>query len=129
MSHLLKPKPNLLLIDDDEDVLDACRQLFNLSGYQVRATNSPQKALEALSRDWDGVVISDIYMPAMHGLDLLAAVHHIDPQIPVIMITGHADIPLAVKAVKQGAADFIEKPLDPPTFLALVKKEIGRAHV
>lgn len=48
MSHLLKPKPNLLLIDDDEDVLDACRQLFNLSGYQVRATNSPQKALEAL---------------------------------------------------------------------------------
>ncbi|MBT1446559.1 sigma-54 dependent transcriptional regulator [Shewanella sp. JM162201] len=128
MHSPLKIKPDLLLIDDDEDVLDACRQLFSLSGYMVRATSSPQKALEILSREWDGVVISDIYMPAMNGLTLLEEVHKVDPQIPVIMITGHGDIPLAVKAVKMGAFDFIEKPLDPPTFLALVKKASTVRH-
>lgn len=114
--------PNLLLIDDDEDVLDACRHLFTMAGYRVKATTAPEKALTILDRAWCGVVVSDIYMPAMNGLTLLEKVQEIDPAIPVIMMTGHGDIPLAVKAVKAGAFDFLEKPLDPPLLLELIRR-------
>ncbi|MDD9307946.1 sigma-54 dependent transcriptional regulator [Aeromonas hydrophila] len=113
---------NVLLVDDDEDVLESYCHLLRLSGYQPRATTSPHEALELLAGQWPGVLVSDIYMPAMNGMELLARVHEIDAEIPVIMITGHGDIPLAVKAVKQGAFDFLEKPLHPQDLLGLLER-------
>lgn len=113
---------NVLLVDDDEDVLESYCHLLRLSGYQPRATTSPHEALELLASQWPGVVVSDIYMPAMNGMELLTRVHEIDAEIPVIMITGHGDIPLAVKAVKQGAFDFLEKPLNPHALLGLLER-------
>ncbi len=113
---------NVLLVDDDEDVLESYCHLLTLSGYQPRATTSPHEALELLASQWPGVVVSDIYMPAMNGMELLTRVHEIDAEIPVIMITGHGDIPLAVKAVKQGALDFLEKPLNPQALLGLLER-------
>lgn len=113
---------NVLLVDDDEDVLESYCHLLTLSGYQPRATTSPHEALELLASQWPGVVVSDIYMPAMNGMELLTRVHEIDAEIPVIMITGHGDIPLAVKAVKQGAFDFLEKPLNPQALLGLLER-------
>ncbi|MDH1471145.1 sigma-54-dependent Fis family transcriptional regulator [Shewanella sp. GD03713] len=112
----------VLLVDDDEDVLTAYRHLLQLSGYSAKGTHSPTKALALLNEHWNGVVVSDIYMPAMNGMDLLNEVKKIDPEIPVIMITGHGDIPLAVEAVKRGAFDFLEKPLDSAQFLQLLKR-------
>ena len=114
---------NVLLVDDDEDVLESYCHLLRLSGYQPRATTSPHEALELLASQWPGVVVSDIYMPAMNGMELLTRVHEIDAEIPVIMITGHGDIPLAVKAVKQGAFDFLEKPLNPQALLERACKQ------
>ncbi|MEZ6963612.1 MULTISPECIES: sigma-54-dependent transcriptional regulator [unclassified Aeromonas] len=113
---------NVLLVDDDEDVLESYCHLLRLSGYQPKATTSPHEALELLASQWPGVVVSDIYMPAMNGMELLTRVHEIDAEIPVIMITGHGDIPLAVKAVKQGAFDFLEKPLNPQALLGLLER-------
>ena len=113
---------NVLLVDDDEDVLESYCHLLRLSGYQPRATTSPHEALALLASQWPGVVVSDIYMPAMNGMELLTRVHEIDAEIPVIMITGHGDIPLAVKAVKQGAFDFLEKPLNPQALLGLLER-------
>lgn len=113
---------NVLLVDDDEDVLESYCHLLRLSGYQPKATTSPHEALELLASQWPGVVVSDIYMPAMNGMELLTRVHEIDTEIPVIMITGHGDIPLAVKAVKQGAFDFLEKPLNPQALLGLLER-------
>ncbi|WP_421180499.1 sigma-54-dependent transcriptional regulator [Aeromonas enteropelogenes] len=113
---------NVLLVDDDEDVLESYCHLLRLSGYQPKATTSPHEALELLASQWPGVVVSDIYMPAMNGMELLTRVHEIDAEIPVIMITGHGDIPLAVKAVKQGAFDFLEKPLNPQALLGLLEQ-------
>jgi two-component system phosphoglycerate transport system response regulator PgtA len=110
----------VLLVDDDDDVLESWCHLLSLSGYRVTMTQNPQKALAQLSPQWDGVVVSDIYMPAMNGIDFLGQIQKIDSEIPVIMITGHADIPLAVTAVKQGAWDFLEKPLDPEKLLHLL---------
>ncbi|CAH0532805.1 C4-dicarboxylate transport transcriptional regulatory protein DctD [Vibrio stylophorae] len=116
-----QPLYDLILIDDDPDVLASYRHLFELSGYHPLLTSDPQLVLSTLHGQWSGVVISDIYMPAMHGLELLSQIQGIDPQIPVVMITGHGEIPLAVEAVKKGAYDFIEKPLDPAAFLSLIK--------
>lgn len=113
---------NVLLVDDDEDVLESYCHLLRLSGYQPRATTSPHEALELLAGQWPGVLVSDIYMPAMNGMELLTRVHETDAEIPVIMITGHGDIPLAVKAVKQGAFDFLEKPLHPQDLLGLLER-------
>lgn len=111
---------HVLLVDDDDDVLESWYHLLRLSGYRVTMTQNPQEALTQLSPQWDGVVVSDIYMPAMNGIELLNHIKKIDNEIPVIMITGHADIPLAVSAVKQGAWDFLEKPLDPERLLTLL---------
>ncbi len=80
---------NVLLVDDDEDVLESYCHLLRLSGYHPRATTSPHEALALLADQWPGVLVSDIYMPAMNGMDLLASVQALDAEIPVIMITGH----------------------------------------
>lgn len=116
------PDVDVLLIDDDEDILESYRHLLNLAGMVARVTDSPEKALKALTPEWQGAVVLDIYMPAMNGMEVLERIKQIDPRIPVIMITGHGDIPLAVEAVKKGAYDFIEKPINPPAFLELVVK-------
>lgn len=116
------PDVDVLLIDDDEDILESYRHLLNLAGMVARVTDSPEKALNALTPEWQGAVVLDIYMPAMNGMEVLERIKQIDPRIPVIMITGHGDIPLAVEAVKKGAYDFIEKPINPPAFLELVAK-------
>jgi two-component system phosphoglycerate transport system response regulator PgtA len=113
---------NVLLVDDDEDVLESYCHLLRLSDYHPRATTSPHEALALLTAQWPGVLVSDIYMPAMNGMDLLASVQALDAEIPVIMITGHGDIPLAVRAVKQGAFDFLEKPLNPQDLLGLLER-------
>lgn len=121
MTHSLMPDVDVLLIDD-EDILESYRHLLNLAGKVARVTDSPEKALNMLTPEWQGAVVLDIYMPAMNGMDVLERIKQIDPRIPVIMITGHGDIPLAVEAVKKGAYDFIEKPINPPAFLELVAK-------
>ncbi|QAV22604.1 sigma-54-dependent transcriptional regulator [Proteus hauseri] len=122
MTQSLMPDVDVLLIDDDEDILESYRHLLNLAGMVARVTDSPEKALKALTPEWQGAVVLDIYMPAMNGMEVLERIKQIDPRIPVIMITGHGDIPLAVEAVKKGAYDFIEKPINPPAFLELVAK-------
>lgn len=113
---------DILLIDDDTDVLESYQHLLRVAGHSPKATHDPLSALDILTPQWPGIIITDIYMPSMSGLDVLAKVLDIDPQIPVLLITGHGDIPLAVESVKKGAFDFIEKPVSPPDFLALVDK-------
>lgn len=98
-SHM--PDIDVLLIDDDEDILESYRHLLNLAGMVARVTDSPEKALSLLTPAWQGAVVLDIYMPAMNGMEVLERIKQIDVRIPVIMITGHGDIPLAVEAVKK----------------------------
>ncbi|MDF7401585.1 response regulator, partial [Proteus mirabilis] len=105
MTQSLLSDIDILLIDDDEDILESYRHLLNLAGMVARVTDSPEKALSLLTPEYEGAVVLDIYMPAMNGMEVLARIQQIDPRIPVIMITGHGDIPLAVEAVKKGAYD------------------------
>ncbi|TPI76943.1 sigma-54 dependent transcriptional regulator [Mesorhizobium sp. B2-8-9] len=103
------PAP-VILIDDDSDLLKATRQTLELAGFAVSAYSVAKKALAALDRNFAGVVVSDIRMPEIDGLQLFDRVLRLDPDIPVILVTGHGDIAMAVKAIKDGAYDFITKP-------------------
>ncbi|CAE6942396.1 Bacterial regulatory protein [Vibrio sp. B1FLJ16] len=115
---------SVLLVDDDQDVLDSYSYLMNISSIKSKAINDPTQALHYLSAEWAGVVILDMYMPQMHGLELLKLIKKVDERIPVIVITGHGDIPMAVDAVKKGACEFLEKPINPPELLTLVKQQL-----
>ncbi|TPO05385.1 sigma-54 dependent transcriptional regulator [Mesorhizobium sp. B1-1-5] len=104
-----EPAP-VILIDDDSDLLKATKQTLELAGFAVSAYAVAKEALAALDRNFAGVVVSDIRMPEIDGLQLFDRVLRLDPDIPVILVTGHGDIAMAVKAIKDGAYDFITKP-------------------
>ncbi|OSP55963.1 sigma-54 dependent transcriptional regulator [Pseudoruegeria sp. SK021] len=100
----------ILLIDDDEDIRLSAQQALELRGHTVTAFARADRALDRLGPQFPGVVVSDIRMPRMDGLQFLEAALALDPDQPVILITGHGDVPLAVEALNKGAYDFIEKP-------------------
>ncbi|WP_352555140.1 sigma-54-dependent transcriptional regulator [Mesorhizobium caraganae] len=100
----------VILIDDDSELLRATRQTLELAGFSVSAFASAAEALAGLDANFSGVVVSDIRMPGIDGLQLFDRVLQLDPDIPVILVTGHGDIAVAVKAIKDGAYDFITKP-------------------
>ncbi len=108
------PQPNLhvLLIDDEPDVRRATAQALDLAGFRVHELPAAERALELVSFGFPGVVLSDIRMPGLDGLTLMTRLHDIDRDIPVILITGHGDVELAVRAMRDGAYDFLEKPFD-----------------
>ncbi|TPI49122.1 sigma-54-dependent Fis family transcriptional regulator [Mesorhizobium sp. B2-9-1] len=103
------PAP-VILIDDDSDLLKATKQTLELAGFAVSPYAVASEALAALDRNFAGVVVSDIRMPEIDGLQVFDRVLRLDPDIPVILVTGHGDIAMAVKAIKDGAYDFITKP-------------------
>jgi two-component system C4-dicarboxylate transport response regulator DctD len=115
-------KENIILIDDEESMRIAVAQYLSLSDYTVQCFADAHAALNKVSPAFDGVVISDIRMPGMDGLELLQAVLRLDDEIPVILITAHGDIRMAVSAMRQGAYDFIEKPFDPEILLETVRR-------
>lgn len=103
--------PLVRLVDDDEDLLAAQVQTLRLAGFAVEPFVSAEAALPGLGADYPGVVLSDVRMPGMDGLALFAELRARDPDLPVILLTGHADVPMAVAALKQGAYDFLAKPV------------------
>ncbi|WP_415882623.1 sigma-54-dependent transcriptional regulator [Neptuniibacter sp. QD34_54] len=99
------------IIDDEEIIRDSLSQLLKIEGYEVQAFANGTQALKTLDEHFQGVVISDINMPEMCGTKLLSEIQTIDVDIPVIMLTGYADVQLAVSCLHQGAYDFFEKPI------------------
>ncbi len=114
--------PKVILVDDDAEVLEAWRLTLELDGFEVVAKRSGDAALAQLNRDSAAVLVSDVRMPGRDGFGLLAAVTAIDAEIPVVLITGHADVPMAVKAIRDGAWDFVEKPADPVLLIETVRR-------
>lgn len=114
--------PKVVLVDDDAEVLEAWRLTLELEGFAVIARRSADAALAELGRDASVVLVSDVRMPGRDGFGLLAAVTAIDAEIPVVLITGHADVPMAVKAIREGAWDFVEKPADPVRLIETIRR-------
>ncbi|MDH3280214.1 MAG: sigma-54 dependent transcriptional regulator [Gammaproteobacteria bacterium] len=116
----------VILVDDDDDLRRAVKQTLELEGFEVSGFGSGKPALHALKRDWTGVVVTDIRMPGMDGLALMARIKDIDPDIPVVLITGHGDVSTAVKAIQDGAYDFIEKPFRNAALLEVLHRAVEK---
>ena len=110
------------IVDDEPDMRESISQWLSLSGFQTESYASAEDALKVIGPDWPGVVISDIRMPGMDGMAFLKRLMGQDSGLPVIMITGHGDVPMAVEAMRLGAMDFMEKPFNPDRMTELAKK-------
>ncbi|SHM73291.1 sigma-54-dependent transcriptional regulator [Phytopseudomonas punonensis] len=115
----------VLLIDDDPHLRQALSQTLDLAGLKVAILADAKGLAERIERDWPGVVVSDIRMPGVDGLELLKQLHEQDPDLPVLLITGHGDVPLAVQAMRAGAYDFLEKPFASEDLLESVRRALA----
>jgi two-component system response regulator FixJ len=115
------------VIDDDEAVRHSVEFLLRTSGFAARTYSSASAFLAALPASDSGCVITDVRMPEISGIDLLARLSERRITLPVIVITGHGDIPLAVEAMKAGAIDFLEKPFDDELLLRSVRAALDRS--
>jgi DNA-binding NtrC family response regulator len=110
------------IIDDEVDMRESVAQWLQLSGFAPLSFEAAEPALKTLAPDFTGVVISDIRMPGMDGMALLRRLQSVDPGLPVILMTGHGDVPMAVEAMRIGAFDFVEKPFDPDRLAELCRR-------
>lgn len=104
----------LVIVEDEPEILHLMKDFFQTAGYRVKGFGAAEELIADL--DWIGsvdCVIADVRLPGMDGLELLRSILEQRPSTPVIVMTGHGDIPMAVKAIKDGAFDFIEKPFMP----------------
>ena len=107
------PGYKVAIIDDEKDIRESISQWLTLTGYETDVFPDADSALKIIGNGYPGVVISDIRMPGLDGMELLQRLTRLDPEIPVILITGHGDVPMAVQAMRIGAYDFLEKPFEP----------------
>ena len=112
----------VLVVDDDEHVREALGQTLTLAEYDVTLAASVSDAQGQITPDFQGLILSDIRMPGQDGFDLLSHVRSTDPDLPVILLTGEGDIPMAVRGMSDGAYSFLEKPCPPGDLLAVVDR-------
>ncbi len=116
----------VIFVDDEHYVRQSRRQTLELAKFEVTTLSNGEDALHMLDAHWPGILVTDIKMPGMNGLELLERVVHLDKDIPVVLLTGHGDIPMAVKAMQLGAYDFIEKPCPTEQFLEIVRRAMEK---
>ena len=119
----------VIVVDDEASIRTAVEQWLSLSGFQVQTFSRAEECLAQLPRDFPGVILSDVRMPGMGGLELLARLQEQDSDLPVILLTGHCDVPMAVEAMRDGAYDFLEKPFSPQTLLASLARAMEKRRL
>jgi DNA-binding NtrC family response regulator len=112
----------LLIIDDDRRMRELLREIFSEQGYLVTVAEDGDQAVAAINEERFGLILTDLKMPGQDGLALLRRAQQVDPEVPVIMITGHGTVDSAIAALKQGAYDYIEKPFDPEELLLVARR-------
>ncbi len=113
--------PRVHIVDDDDAMRDSLKWLLESRGLTVELYPSAEAFLGAFNREFCGCLVLDVRMPGMSGLDLYEQLQARASTLPVIFITGHGDVPMAVSALKKGAADFIEKPFNDQDMLRLIE--------
>lgn len=116
----------VLIVEDDPSVLLGCEQALQLEGIRAEGVDSAEKAKTLVSPNFRGVVVSDIRLPGADGMELLGKLQAMDADLPVVLITGHGDVSLAVMAMKSGAYDFIEKPFHPDYLVEVVRRALDK---
>ncbi|HEX7821830.1 MAG TPA: sigma-54 dependent transcriptional regulator [Sphingobium sp.] len=110
------------LVEDDEDLRASTAQLLTLADFAVDCFAAAEPALAAIDESYPGVVVTDVRMPHMSGIELFRILHARDADLPVVLVTGHGDLPMAVDTLKAGAWDFMAKPFDPAMLVAAVSR-------
>jgi DNA-binding NtrC family response regulator len=118
MSRMMK----VAIVDDEADMRQSISQWLALSGFDTETYGSAEEALAAITPEFPGIIVSDVRMPGMDGMAFLKRLMSMDSALPVIMITGHGDVPMAVEAMRVGAFDFLEKPFNPDRMTELAKR-------
>ena len=119
----------VLIIEDDPDVALGCEQALQLDGISAACVGSAEQARRRLGRDFRGIVVSDIRLPKMDGMAFLRETLALDPELPVVLITGHGDVSMAVQAMKDGAYDFIQKPFPPEYLVEVVRRALEKRRL
>ncbi|MDD3801135.1 MAG: sigma-54-dependent transcriptional regulator [Desulfuromonas sp.] len=117
-------QPRILVVDDEAVIREALRRILQSDGYQVDPVASGHAALERIQQEQYSVVISDLKMPGMSGMEVLKSIRILQPNVPVIIITGYATVETAVDAIKNGAFDYLSKPFTPDQVRALIRKAV-----
>ncbi len=125
----MSEEPRVLVVEDDPIVLRGCRQALQLAGLAVEAVASAEEAWRSIETERPGVVVTDIRLPGMDGMELLTRANALDPDLPVILMTGHGDVSLAVQAMKIGAHDFIEKPFSSEHLVTVARDALERRRL
>ncbi|KIK87203.1 sigma-54-dependent Fis family transcriptional regulator [Pseudomonas koreensis] len=120
---------SVMVVDDESSIRNAVEQWLSLSGFEVQLFSRAEDCLAALPAHFPGVILSDVRMPGLSGLQLLAEVQKRDADLPVILLTGHGDVPMAVEAMRDGAYDFLEKPFSPDTLLGSLRRALDKRRL
>ncbi|MGA7105052.1 MAG: response regulator [Candidatus Deferrimicrobiaceae bacterium] len=118
----IKPDATLLVVDDEQDIRDASERILSRIGYQVQKASRGDEALDILNKNSIDIVLLDLKMPGMDGMEVLARIRERSTEIQVIVITGYATVETAIEAMKQGAYDFIPKPFEPDQLRIVVNR-------
>jgi two-component system, LuxR family, response regulator FixJ len=116
---------NIYVIDDDQAMRDSLDFLLGSAGFRVRVFDSAQVFLDELAKLEPGCVVTDVRMPGIDGMELLRRVNSGARKLPVIVMTGHGDVPLAVEAMKLGALDFLEKPFEDERLIGMIETALS----
>ncbi|MBW9267782.1 MAG: sigma-54 dependent transcriptional regulator [Candidatus Thiodiazotropha sp. (ex. Lucinisca nassula)] len=125
----MSKSPDVFFIDDEIDLRLANEQTLELAGFQVRVFEKAEDALKLIDNQTGGIVVSDIRLPGLDGLALLQRLQQMDTTLPVILITGHGDISMAVDAMQKGAYDFIEKPFSSERLVDTVRRALEKRRL
>ena len=118
----IRPDALVLVVDDEQDIRDACERILSRVGYQVQKASRGDEALDILNKESVDIMLLDLKMPGMDGLEVLERVRKQNTDIQVIVITGYATVETAIEAMKQGAYDFIPKPFEPDQLRIVVNR-------
>lgn len=122
-------RERVLVVDDETDLAESCAYFLERAGYEARCVASATEALEMLKQESFSVVISDVRMPRMSGMELLSAIRQLDPDIEVLLLTGYPDLQMAVSAIKQGAFDYLAKPYGEEDLIERVAKAMAHRRM
>ena len=120
---------SVIVVDDEASIRNAVEQWLSLSGFDVQLFTCAEDCLGQLPAHFAGVIVSDVRMPGMGGLALLNRLQQLDADLPVILLTGHGDVPMAVEAMRAGAYDFLEKPFSPEALLGSLRRALEKRQL
>src|ERR1700736_3001568 len=124
----MSSKAKVYVIDDDEAMRDSLDFLLVSAGFNVALFETALRFLDSLPGLEFGCVVSDVRMPGLDGIELLNRMKAANSPFPIVIMTGHGDVPLAVEAMKLGAADFLEKPFEDDRLIGMIEAALGRAE-